>query len=453
VIRSTLLPGAVTWLDALRVVLATLIGAAALRWLARQLVPPMGPTRPDRVLVGLAGVLLLTLLAGWLTVTHEPLLVVIGPDGLRYQELANLLRADLPRITRPPILTDRTLYLLLVAGAQWVFGAHAYVTVVLNATFAGASYLLVVATTRELTGDPGRRERTGELAALVYIAVPIVHVWMGSPLREALTLVLLMTGVYAAVRFARGGSALWLAGSAGAAAGLIEVRPFYIPTLLVGTVTAGLLRLLARPDQRRRWASRRNLLGASALTLVLTLWWAPELSRLARWGLIRARSHHRALGDGGTALPHLEVDAGWGQAIGELPVAFLRYLVGPLEPAMLRARPPFLLEVPVWLALLLPLAVGLYVLLVRAATRQPAAWVPVSVAAATALLGAVTLGNYGIISRIRLTTWLPLLPIVAIGLDSGLLAVARWRAHRHRRPDTPRAGTGRGTAQVERRAR
>ena len=412
---SGLLPNEITWWDPVAVTLAVAGTMLWVRWLASRLLNDLDATSFRRVTLGAALVMLITLAVGWTTVTYPALWSVVAPDGAQYQRLIDGISSELPGVARPPQLPDRAVFLYLIAMAQWLFGAHAYVTVVVNAGLAATSYLLLVHMTHRLVRGTGLHPRTTQLTALLYLAVPIVHVWMASPLREALVLALLLTSLDASIRVAQGDDPAWLLASVGAAAVLGGVRGVAVPAALGGLAAAAAIRSLQQPRLRAFLFAPGTLAIGSVISLVAFWSQRGSLGLLAREAVTRARTHFVALGDGGTALPRPEPNASLIEVLLLLPRDTVRYLVGPLDPAMLAARPQFLVDVPVWVALTPALLLGMWVLLVRTAQPDRAAVVLLLAVAPTLVIGALSLGNYGIISRIRLVTWLPLLPIIAAG--------------------------------------
>ena len=438
--------------EAVGVLLAVTLTIGWLHWLTRRLSRVLDASGARVLQLSSSLVLLGTLTAGWMIVSHPALWWALAPDAGTYQQLIEPMREALPAVVPPARLADRSLFLFLVAVTQRLFGGHAYVSVVLNAGLSATSMLLLARLTVRL--DPSRLSRPGDpyptptyqVTAAIYASIPVVYLWMASPLREAMAITLMVVSLCAAVAYAQGSSTLSFMVGVGAAAALGGVRPAHVPVAL-GTLLLALL-LRAWPSIARRTPPRSTLAVATSLLAALAVLAAPRASRASFGFLVTAqeRFEHLSLG-ATTAIPPLPPGTPWLETLTHLPRMTARYLWGPFPGTLLAQRPLLLLEVIVWWVLTPMLVLGVLSIASQApsagtsgsrvVTRRDhfAAALPLVAAGGTTLIGALTLGNYGIVSRLRVGTWVLLLPYAAIGI----VATLERLRHTRRRPGSMRA--------------
>ena len=437
---SPLLPAEPAWWDAAGPLVLLALIAAWLVWLTRRLgrhldvaTSRIGGVTAGRIVGVAVGVHVAVALAVGTVITADAeLLAYAAPDAIGYQRTVDGLIAAPLDGPDPPRWADRGVYLYLAAFVQAVFGGRGLAIVVVNAALLGTSLLLLVDITRQLAGS-----RTAAVAAVLLAALPAIYLWAATPLREALVLCLTVWCVQSGVRAVavseddagegRAGGLPWLLAAAVPLVLMNWTREAQVPALAAVVVVAGLLQFEVR-SAMSRWLARRWVLVAGSATLaaaVLAL--GPRLTRLAWRVSDRAAHHSTELTEEATTRVAMFSHSRFLEPVEllvELPAGVIRFLFAPM-PWQQPDGPVLLwLDAAVWVAVAVPVVAGLW-LAVRA--RRRAALVPLAAALVTAAIGAVTLGNYGIISRIRLHSWVLLVPFAAWALSAavGRISVRR----------------------------
>ena len=371
------------------------------------------------VAIAVAGHVTIALVVGTVITGDAQLLRYATPDAFGYQRTIDGLIAAPLDGPDPAAWSDRGVYLYLAALVQGLFGGRKLAVVVVNAGLLGTSLLGLVVLTRQLAGP-----RAAPVAAVLGAALPAVYLWASTPIREALVLCLTVWCVAFAVRAAEGSSATLL----GAGAFVVVMnwtRDVQVPVLAAAVVVA----ILLLPPVRAwtsRWLARPSVLAAGSVVLAAgALVAGSQLARLAWRVTDRSAGHSFRLAVDtttqveGIATPRPLDPLG---LLGELPVGIVRFLVGP-APWQPPDGPVLLwLDAAVWWGLAPLVVIGLW-----SAVRQrcrPALVVVVTVVVGS-VIGALTLGNFGIISRIRIHTWVLLVPFAAWAI---VAAFDRFRA-------------------------
>lgn len=423
--------------DAVAVAVMTAVVVVTLRWFTQHLFRGAAAVHL-RLLQGAVAIIgALTFIVGWSVVSYPPFANFLGSDASSYHVVISNYVDVLPAVVPPERWVDRVLFIGLLGWVQLLVGNNGFVSVLVNVLLIGTAVALTIDSAVRVLGPvPDRwsasHARAGLATALVVLATPAIPLWGGIPLREALVMLLVALVGNGAVRLVTGGPALqpMLLMLAGTVA-MEFTRDVLVPVLLVGVTTAVLMRAVPatwwqRPFQIGRAALPAAAVGATFITLLVT----PRLTRAAT---DVAETTHRMLVNlarrTATAVdPDLthrtEVTATF--LAFELPRGMARYLWGPPPGRLLLTHPLIYVDSLVWIAVTALVVIG--VLAARGTTRS--ALVPLlAMALAGAALGGLTLGNYGIISRLRVGTGMALLPVAGLGLA---YLTARWRSAPHR---------------------
>lgn len=393
-------------------VVAALGGVTLGLWVLWKLVLRSFSAR-ERTVIGwfLALLCLVTLAFGWLAIGTPVLRSIFVADAAAYHHVILELGDGLLAGERPTDWTDRSVYLYGVAAAQSIFGQNGYVSVVVNVFLVGIAMLLTVDLARLLAGR-GTAVATAVLVALL----PALPLWSATPIREALVICLTVLAVNGAVRAARDG--WWWALALLATLLMVRTRGVQVIALAAALAVAAAYFTWDRvpPPIRRRLRSRVVVIGACLCMLTVSVAFGPELHRTALSVAEQSQTttaNLQRIAESPTT-PTLDRNAPTnpGALASRTPAALVSYLWGPGPTA---EAPKLMVVEAASLWLLTPIVLlggGMAV-----ARRERLSLIPVAAAVVAALLGALTLGNYGIISRMRLSTWLLLLPFAGLALS------------------------------------
>jgi hypothetical protein len=403
-------PDTASFADAIGIVVAVALLCAGSRWLARRSLQEYSTCHRHIVGMALATSMLLTLAYGWMVVASPQLFDLLSTDAGSYHEAAVTISDHwyrLPATGYP----DRAVFLYLLAAVHWLFGANAFVSVVVNAALVGVSLMLVVDVTRLLAGP-----RPAVTAAVLFAALPVVPIWGGPPLRESLVMALTLGFANLAMRLSQKPSPQRLLGMAVLFAVTARTRQVQVLAMLGGAGAGALAAALGR--RRGRWALSWVLPVGALLALAALLALGPRLSRYAWMAAETTQVTYRNLQfDAATSIggPGPLTPTSPTQLLLRLPLATVRFLWGPFPGELPLSHSVFYLEAVMWWVLTPLAALGGWL---AAVWRRPEALVLATMAMIQAAIGGVTLGNYGIVSRMRLSVWVLLVPLAAWGACS-----------------------------------
>lgn len=409
-------------LSALGVVVALGVVALILLALTRALLTPF--TTRQRAIIGwfLGTLCVGTLAFGWLAISVPALRTIFVGDAASYHTVIADLSRALPDIVAPDPAgwADRGVFLYGVALTQALFGINGYISVVVNVLLAGVTLLVMVDLTRMLAGRSVATAAAGVVALL-----PALVLWAATPLREILVLCLTVVCVDGAVRLAREPNLRWLALTLLPA--ILMVRTREVQTLALAAAIAVAV-AMATWDRlpvgaRRAVTHPVTVVLACVVALVVTVALGPQLHRAAESVAFQTQTttFNLQVADSPTtpALDRADPTSP-AELAARTPRALVSYLWGPGPTA---TAPSLMMLEAASLWLLTPLVLfGGWIAL---RTRCREVWILMAAAAPAALIGALTLGNYGIISRLRVITWLLLLPLAAWAIAD---LHTRWQA-------------------------
>lgn len=372
----------------------------------------------QRIAIGLgAGIAAFTtLLFGWSVVGAPALSESFGGDWRGYHDVTVQLSDELAVDARPSRWADRSAFFFVMAAAQRVVGAGAFTTVTVNAVMVGLIVLLLADIARVLLDS-----RASVAAAMLLAVIPGIPLWAGLPHREAMANLLVIAVAAVCVRFASDPEQ----GRWG-----LPVSSFAILMLLVTTYwtrrefaavavvmisLAAAVRLGRLPTVRRMCTAPLAQAGALMTLAALLVAAGERLYMVLHWFAGRSQAQFFLLhGYGSTAIgpeaPLTETSPS--TLLVETPAALARAFWGPPPGAMLQTAPLTVIEAAVWWLLTPLLIVGIIHALRRRRFEVIILIVP---AVFWAAISGLVLGNWGIVSRMRLTSWLLLMPIVAVG--------------------------------------
>lgn len=377
----------------------------------------------------------LTLAVGWLLIGTPRLTGLLAGDWIAYHRVTAELSDDLLGGTMPSRWEDRALFFYVMAVPHRLLGSSGFVTIAVNAAMVGTSIVLLADLTRRLGGA-----RPAVVVAWLAALLPPIALWSGLPLREALVLLLVVAGAWLGLRLAVGhGDRPWevvglLASSVALVTMTYLTRRDVVPVLALIIAVASMLRLWRWPAVRSLLQQPFGLLAAAAAatTVVATVarpvyGWLDSFAVRAQVSFFDLqRGATSAIGRGPVLRPTEPLDL-----VLQAPGALARALWGPPPGAMLGVQPLYVIDAAFFWLLTPLLAVGL----IRCVRRRlMTVWVLVPPALLWAGLSGLTLGNWGIVSRMRILSWVLLLPIVAIGIDH---AWSWWQERRRAAEEPP----------------
>lgn len=399
------------------VVACMLTGAVGLWFLSKWLLEPFTAFQVQVIRLASAGAALLALVAGWLLIASPHFTDLLPGDWMEYHAIIADLSPRLVTGEGPSAFPDRAAFFYLLAAAQALFGTNGFVSVVVNATLAGATVLVLADLARRTVG-----RRAASATAVTAALFPALALWSGLPLREALVSLLLIVGVDIAIRVATMPPTTTWGALGGLASGFVlllamsHTRRELLAIVSLALLTGWAINLWQRPAVRRISRRAGAQLAFAGLVFLVATSVAPDAYRATHTFAERAQNSfynlhsgaNTAIGPRPTLVPTSPI-----QAVTEAPAAMARALLGPPPGPILVSHPHFLMDVlALWV--LTPFTVAGVALAV--ARRGPLGTVLLLPALLWAAISGLMLGNWGIVSRMRLSSWLLLLPFAGLGL-------------------------------------
>lgn len=369
----------------------------------------------------------LTLGAGWAMI-GSPFApqFASGADHFDYHLVIVQLTQTAQHFWQMDLWVDRIAFLQVMSTAQSVFGRSAYVTVTVNAVLSAATVLALA----DLAGKAARESLAAATAAAA-VFLPGYVVWRAIPIREAMFVLTAIVAINCIVRLTYRDMPvrqriLTSAGLLASALAFTRLRAEGL--ILVGVACAvvaiaSLAWYASRPTSLLNVATRIGaiaMVAAAAVTMV-----GRDFYRAASIRVNAMAEQFKMLSEGagtGIALPfpsHLGPMEPWDFLVS-MPTAVFRGLTGPLP--ILEPAPLFLTIDAVSSGVIASLAiVGI------ASQGSYRSWrmaIPTVPALAWIWVVGFSMGNWGIVSRMRVVALLLLLVPAVAG--------AEWLVHRSR---------------------
>ncbi|MDQ4144933.1 MAG: hypothetical protein M3198_14580 [Actinomycetota bacterium] len=388
-------------------------GVLALGVLVRGLIKwPDDGAAEKRILIWTMAAFGIHLLVG-LVVTNIPQLrYYLATDSYVYENIAKeIVRHWNEGFPIPKIPTGKEGFYYLLAAIYWVFGAHTAAGLSLNATFASALVPVVANTTDQLFG----REAARRVPPLV-VLLPSIFLLTSQLMKEAPILLLIACAANGAVRISRRFTPGAVAAMTVPLALLLTFRAWVALVVAQGLV-AGIV--LAKRELVTAVGTAVSALAVLAL-LVIPLGVGYSGYRTAITTDLRyANEVRQDLAVSATSGFAADADISTSEgALTYLPRGLVSVSLGPF-PWQIRGirHVPALIDVLVIWALLPSLWLGY-----RTARRRTGRHLMVIVlpALATLFLLALSIGNFGTITRERMQVLVLLTPLIACGLAERL---------------------------------
>ncbi len=330
-----------------------------------------------------------------------------APDSYTYHSFAvDILGRWTIGLPGPDLPAGKEGFYYMLAGIYWVVGAHTAAGLAVNATLAAAVVPLMTDATSRLFGAEAAK-RVPPLVALL----PGLFLWSAQLLKEAPILFLIAVATMCAVRILDRSSLGAMFGLALSLSLLFTFRA-WVALVVAGGMAAGLVL------GRRQLASGIGV-GLAAVGLVVGLvalgLGASGYRAAVETDLAQANAVRQDLATAGSGFD-ADVDVSTSsRALSYLPRGLTTFLFGPFPWQIRSARQlPAVPDVVVWWLLIPSLWRGL-----RAATRLAGRKISILLlpAATTAILLALSIGNFGTVVRERAQVTILLLPLIALGLS------------------------------------
>ncbi len=331
-----------------------------------------------------------------------------GGDAFTYHDGAVKIVAHWQHgLPLPSLRGGKEGYYYLLAGIYWVFGAHKFAGVALNAALAAALVPIVADSTRRLFGS-----RPARYSAPIMVLVPGLVLWTSQLLKEAPILFLLAVAANCGVRLVdrlTGGPLVLLMATLPA---LLSFRG-PIGLAAIGGIVAGVA--LGKRNLVGGAITAMGVIGVVALGLGLGLG-SSGYDTAVQTDLKQANLTRQDLA--------VSANSGFGQsanisttngAISYLPRGLAGFTFGPFPWEITGGRQ--LVAVPdllAWYVLIPALVRGARGASRRAGRRPLVLALP---ALATTIMVALVIGNYGTIVRERMQILVLMAPVIAFGLS------------------------------------
>lgn len=358
---------------------------------------------------------------GLVVTSSDTLRRYLGSDSFYYHAQAvNLLHHWTGGFPSPQLPSGKEGYFYLLAGAYWIFGAHAACGVAINAALAAALVPLLSDVTQRLFGTTAAR-----YAAVVVVLSPGLLVWTSQLLREAAVLFVIAVALNCAVRLTERFSLMALLFLAVSLASLFSFRG-YLALVIASGVLAGFV-LGGRKLISGVGTGMVTLSMAALVVLALGIG-SSGYKTAVNVNLEQANSIHQSLSASASGFGSDVNIATPSQALSYLPVAIIEMAFGPFPWQLHGVRQlPALPDVLFWWYLLPSLWRGFRAGRRRARNRVLALALPILT---TTPVLALTVGNFGLLERERSQIFIMAVPFIALGLS--IRAADRAQSERDR---------------------
>lgn len=386
-----------------------LVGVMALVLLVRFMTHADDEAFRQRLLRWTLASFALHLLAGLLlTTVGGPLRhYFAAPDAATYNYNAILIvRHWTHGFPAPNVPAGKEGYYYILAALYWLFGAHAVAGLALNAAFGAALVPLLADTTKSLFDSEAAR-----YAIPLAVLVPGLFLWTAQLLKEAPIFFFIALAVNGAVRMSRAIGFGSLLGVAVSLAALFTLRS-WVGLVIAAALVAALT--LARGQFLSGLGTSLGIFSAVAILLALGLGYSGYNAAVGS-DLQQANATRQGLAlNASTGFdPNVNVSNTRG-AVSYLPRGLAELALGPFPWQVHSLQQlPVIPDMLVWWYFLPSLWRGVRTGWGRTNRRILILLLP---AASTAILLALSVGNYGTLVRERAQIVVLLVPIIAFGL-------------------------------------